>query len=85
MSVLFTPFRVGAKRAAVGQRAERFDISLNWLICGEGYGLSPRLARNHGGKCNPPGNGTDQSQSTAISLKMARGRQSLAARLPVRG
>ena len=64
--------------------AERFDISLNWLICGEGYGLSPRLARNHGGKCNPPGNGTDQSQSTAISLKMARGRQSLAARLPVR-
>jgi hypothetical protein len=65
--------------------AERFDISLNWLICGEGYGLSPRLARNHGGKCNPPGNGTDQSQSTAISLKMARGRQSLAARLPVRG
>ena len=43
------------------------------------------VARNHGGKCNPPGNGTDQSQSTAISLKMARGRQSLAARLPVRG
>ena len=58
--------------------------SSHFGICGKGYGLSPRLARNHGGKCNPPGNGADQSQSTAISLKRVRGRQSLAPRLPVR-